>query len=66
MVEGLTYIKPCAQIVASRSVKNYQRGMEQWQLVGLITRRSEVRILLPLPNNQAARVGLEAGPRPKP
>jgi hypothetical protein len=25
--------------------------MEQWQLVGLITRRSEVRILLPLPKS---------------
>ena len=27
------------------------RGVEQWQLVGLITRRSEVRILPPLPMN---------------
>jgi hypothetical protein len=26
------------------------RGVEQWQLVGLITQRSEVRILPPLPN----------------
>ncbi len=25
------------------------RGVEQWQLVGLITQRSEVRILPPLP-----------------
>ena len=27
------------------------RGMEQWQLVGLITRRSVVRIHLPLPDD---------------
>ncbi len=27
----------------------FYRGMEQWQLVGLITRRSMVRIHLPLP-----------------
>ena len=26
-----------------------RRGVEQWQLVGLITQRSEVRILPPLP-----------------
>ena len=26
------------------------RGVEQWQLVGLITRRSQVQILPPLPN----------------
>ena len=25
-------------------------GVEQWQLVGLITRRSQVRVLPPLPN----------------
>ena len=27
----------------------HRRGVEQWQLVGLITQRSEVRILPPLP-----------------
>ena len=27
-----------------------RRGVEQWQLVGLITQRSEVRILPPLPD----------------
>ncbi len=27
-----------------------QRGVEQWQLVGLITQRSQVRVLPPLPN----------------
>ncbi len=31
------------------------RGVEQWQLVGLITRRSQVRILSPLPTNKEAR-----------
>ena len=29
------------------------RGVEQWQLVGLITRRSQVQILPPLPKNEA-------------
>ncbi len=35
----------------TRSVHHlpFYRGMEQWQLVGLITRRSMVRIHLPLP-----------------
>ena len=28
----------------------HRRGVEQWQLVGLITRRSMVRIHPPLPN----------------
>ena len=27
----------------------HRRGVEQWQLVGLITRRSQVRVLSPLP-----------------
>ena len=30
------------------------RGVEQWQLVGLITQRSEVRILPPLPHRTIA------------
>jgi hypothetical protein len=34
---------------------NFQRGMEQWQLVGLITRRSVVRIHLPLPHDTHLR-----------
>jgi hypothetical protein len=34
------------------SVKIIQCGVEQWQLVGLITRRSQVRILSPLPDQQ--------------
>src|SRR5690606_29963916 len=38
-----------------------RRGMEQWQLVGLITRRSGVRI--PLPQPQRARGWLASGPR---
>ncbi len=29
-----------------------RRGVEQWQLVGLITRRSMVRIHPPLPNKK--------------
>jgi hypothetical protein len=29
----------------------HRRGVEQWQLVGLITQRSEVRILPPLPKH---------------
>ena len=33
----------------SRSVRHIHRGVEQWQLVGLITRRSVVRIHPPLP-----------------
>lgn len=28
------------------------RGVEQWQLVGLITQRSEVRVLLPPPSRR--------------
>ena len=32
-----------------KTVTLYYRGVEQWQLVGLITRRSQVRILPPLP-----------------
>ena len=30
------------------------RGVEQWQLVGLITRRSQVRVLPPLPGSDKA------------
>ncbi len=30
-----------------------RRGVEQWQLVGLITRRSQVQILPPLPKIEA-------------
>jgi hypothetical protein len=33
----------------TRSVRHSHRGVEQWQLVGLITRRSMVRIHPPLP-----------------
>ena len=33
-----------------------RRGVEQWQLVGLITRRSEVRILSPLLEDQEKNV----------
>ena len=33
----------------SESRQLVRRGVEQWQLVGLITRRSQVRILSPLP-----------------
>ena len=63
MVEGLTYIEDSLSIelpVCSSSlfsslrripaVRNIHRGVEQWQLVGLITRRSGVRIPSPLPN----------------
>ncbi len=35
------------------------RGGAVWQLVGLITRRSQVQILPPLPNNKGS---LEEGP----
>ena len=35
------------------------RGVEQWQLVGLITRRSQVRILPPLPTFKAKKPVLE-------
>ncbi len=40
----------------SRSVRPTERGVEQWQLVGLITRRSVVRIHPPLPHQQAVSV----------
>ena len=36
--------------------KIYQRGVEQWKLVGLITRRSLVRIQPPLPMSLGARL----------
>ncbi len=36
------------------------RGVEQWQLVGLITQRSEVRILPPLPIRRRSRPGTAA------
>ena len=59
MVEGLTYIEDpvsmnpgCSSSLFS-SLRRYaaiHRGVEQWQLVGLITRRSGVRIPSPLPN----------------
>jgi hypothetical protein len=35
-------------------IGNIRCGVEQWQLVGLITRRSEVRILSPLPDDEKA------------
>ena len=34
----------------NRHIIKMQRGVEQWQLVGLITRRSLVQIQPPLPN----------------
>ena len=37
----------------------FQRGVEQWQLVGLITRRSQVQILPPLPKIEAKMPVLE-------
>ena len=39
-----------------------RRGVEQWQLVGLITQRSEVRILPPLPDPPAPRASPHRGP----
>src|SRR5438552_18023176 len=62
MVEGLTYIDFQARLITyqrrrfpySDSVRT-RRGVEQWQLVGLITRRSEVRILPPLPTAERRR-----------
>src|ERR1044071_871557 len=62
MVEGLTYIEDSRSMLsrvqffalqffkAHTIVANIHRGVEQWQLVGLITRRSGVRIPSPLPN----------------
>ncbi len=62
MVEGLTYIEDSLSRVARCSSSLFSsfkvctpaafshRGVEQWQLVGLITRRSGVRIPSPLPN----------------
>ena len=35
---------------------NVRRGVEQWQLVGLITRRSLVRIQPPLPEEMAGAI----------
>ena len=37
----------------SKGLSSYHRGVEQWQLVGLITRRSLVRIQPPLPKSLA-------------
>jgi hypothetical protein len=37
------------EAAAGTSQRRWCRGVEQWQLVGLITQRSEVRILPPLP-----------------
>ena len=36
-------------------IKKIRRGMEQWKLVGLITRRPLVRIQLPLPMTLESR-----------
>ena len=60
MVEGLTYIEDSvpmssgcsSSLFSSLKARNpaaFHRGVEQWQLVGLITRRSGVRIPSPLP-----------------
>ncbi len=39
----------------SEGLSPYHRGVEQWQLVGLITRRSLVRIQPPLPKSLAKK-----------
>ena len=63
MVEGLTYIEDSqsrsllVQYFALQFFKAhaaFHRGVEQWQLVGLITRRSGVRIPSPLPTHLKA------------
>gem|GEM_PF-4379633 len=41
--------KPAKLRTAGHQEQIRQRGVEQWQLVGLITRRSEVRVLPPQP-----------------
>ena len=81
MVEGLTYIEDpvsmgsgCSSSLFSslRRIAAVHRGVEQWQLVGLITRRSGVRIPSPLPNNQKAlppeglSLSRDGGKRPLP
>ena len=38
------------------STHRIRRGVEQWQLVGLITQRSQVRILPPLPRRRLPSV----------
>ena len=68
MVEGLTYIEDSLSRVARcssslfsslrrTSIAAFHRGVEQWQLVGLITRRSGVRIPSPLPNTKGLPPG---------
>ena len=44
--------------------KHLRRGVEQWQLVGLITRRSLVRVQPPLPIATKKASVLEMEPRP--
>ena len=55
MVEGLTHIRHSKNVrISLRSSVGKgpaHRGVEQWQLVGLITRRSGVRIPPPLPTS---------------
>ena len=41
--------------------KNQYRGVEQWQLVGLITQRSQVRVLPPLPLDDVVAWSMAAG-----
>jgi hypothetical protein len=44
----------------------HRRGVEQWQLVGLITQRSEVRILPPLPFRRRSRFEIAVWSYPAP
>ena len=52
MTEALTYIKSDTKRIFHRTHNALRRGVEQWKLVGLITRRSSVRIRPPLPISQ--------------
>ena len=46
---NLAKVEVASSSLVSRSIQKFDAGWSSWQLVGLITRRSQVQVLPPLP-----------------